>query len=375
MSFQKCRVALIGSGMISGVYLENLKSFDAIELVGCSDIVSERAKKRAEEFGIAAMTNEEILNDPEIELVVNTTYPLAHYDVAKQCLLHGKHVYTEKLIVETLEQARELQAIADERGLFFGGAPDTWLGGSAQLAKRIIESGLIGTPTMVDATLFRSYHNERFSTSAEKRFSFCRHGGIIFDMGAYYLSHMAFLLGPIAEVSGMGEIRNRNRVYENPQNPACGEKMTVESWNNVTGSLKFKDGVFGHLTVSAEGSAVMNRFLICGTDGTLDLGDPNEYEDHVTVTNKSGQQSVIYTPFGYHGKNYRGIGVLDAVYALRNGRKPRTSGAFCTHVLEAANGICESIETQSVYRMTTTIEPPKPLPVGYTEYPELVFTK
>ena len=94
---KKMKIALIGSGMISGIYLKNLKAYDAIELVGCSDLIPQRANARAEEFGIRAMTNEEIFSDPEIELVVNTTYPLAHYEVAKQALLAGKHVYTEKM--------------------------------------------------------------------------------------------------------------------------------------------------------------------------------------------------------------------------------------------------------------------------------------
>lgn len=371
---KKMKIALIGSGMISGIYLKNLKAYDAIELVGCSDLIPQRANARAEEFGIRAMTNEEIFSDPEIELVVNTTYPLAHYEVAKQALLAGKHVYTEKMTTETLEQADELLALAREKGLFIGGAPDTWLDGSTQLARQILDCGILGQPVMADVTLCRCYHHERFYVGTEKRFAFCRHGGIVFDMGAYYLSELVFLLGDIAKVSGFAQIRNPDRKYLNPNCPLYGQDMTVESWNNITGSLAFANGTLGQFTMTSESGGQNNRFIIYCTDGSIDLGDPNNYENCVKIKNKKGEESVIYTPFGYREGNNRGIGILDAAYAIRNGRPARCSGELNRHVLEAALGIVESSETGCVHVMKTACGRPEPLPLGYTENEELVFS-
>ena len=370
---KKMKVALIGSGMISDIYLKNLKSFNAVELVGCSDIIPERSKAKAEKYGIRQMTNEEIFSDPSIELVVNTTYPLAHYDVSKQALQAGKHVYCEKMTTETIEQANELMALAESKGLFVGGAPDTFLDGSTQLARQIIESGIVGTPVMVDAMLSRSYHHERNYAGSEKRFAFNRHGGIIFDMGSYYLTEMVFLLGAIKRVSGFAQIRDADRTYMNPKCPMFGEQMLVESWNNATGSLEFESGALGHLTITSEGGSTANRFVIYCTDGKIDLGDPNNYENVVKVYNKKGDESIIHTPFAFNSDNQRAIGILDAVYAIKNGRKPRCNAELNRHVLEAALGICESGNTGSVYNMTTTCERPEPLKPGYTEYPELVF--
>lgn len=368
---KKMKVALIGCGMISEVYLKNLKSFDAIELVGCSDIIRERAEKRAKEFGIKAMTNEEIFADKEIQFVVNTTYPLAHYEIIKSCLENGKHVYTEKMTTETVEQATEVLKLAQSKGLFAGGAPDSFLGGGCQLARQIIDSGLIGTPVAVDAMLSRSYHHERFYTGDYKRFAFCRNGGIIFDMGAYYLTHMIFLLGNIKQVSGFAQIIDPNRKYENPKCPLFGQDMTVESYNNITGSLLFESGVLGHLTVTSEGGGTYNRFNIYGTNGRIDLGDPNNFEGSIKLYNKNGAESVIHTSHGFTGGNLRGIGALDAVYAIKNGRAPRCSVELNRHVLEAALGICSG----TTYNMTTYCDRPKPLKAGYTEYSELVFEK
>lgn len=373
MKHKKVKVAVIGCGMISSQYMKNLKGFDITELYACSDIVPERAEKRAEEFGIKAMTNEEIFADPEIEMIVNTTYPLSHYTVAKQALLSGKSVYSEKMICETVEQATELMELAEEKGLFFGGATDTFLDASSQLARRIIDAGLIGTPTMVQAFLSRSYHHERHYKGSEKRFAFCRHGGIIFDMGGYYLSELVFLLGGIKEVSGFAEIRDPDRKYLNPACPLYGEDMTVESWNNVTGSLKFRSGALGTVTMTSEGGASANRFVIHGTDGMIDLGDPNNFESSVKLYNKAGQESVISAPFGFGSGALRGLGVADALYALKNGRAPRCSGELTRHVLEAALGICESSMTGKTYVMKTDCERPAPFEAGHTEYPELEF--
>lgn len=373
MEFTKTKVALIGSGMISEVYLKNLKSFNAIDLVGCSDIIPERAKNRAEQFGIRAMTNEEILSDPTIEYVVNTTYPLAHYDVAKSVLQAGKSVYTEKMVCENLDQINELMTMADSKGLFFGGAPDTFLDGSSQLARQVLDSGIVGTPMMAEAFLTRSYHHERYYTGNEKRFAFCRHGGIIFDMGAYYLSELVFLLGGIDAVSGFAQIHDPDRTYQNPNSPLYGQPMTVESWNNITGSLHFRNGTLGSFTMTSECGGNTNRFVIHCTEGKLVLGDPNNYESVIRVYNKKREESVIRSPYGYTDGNRRGIGLLDAIYARRNGRSARCTGELNRHVLEATLGIVESSETGKTYKMTTDCARPAPLPIGYTENEELAF--
>ena len=90
-------------------------------LGGCSDLIDAKAEEKAAKYEIKKMTNEEIFNSDETELVINITYPLSHYEVAKQALESGKHVYTEKMICLTVEQAQELQELADKKGLFFGG--------------------------------------------------------------------------------------------------------------------------------------------------------------------------------------------------------------------------------------------------------------
>ena len=94
----KVKVGVIGCGMISGIYLKNCaQTFEILEVAACADLVPELAQKQAAEFGIArACSVEELLADPEIEIVVDLTVPWAHAQVNRDILQTGKHVYTEK---------------------------------------------------------------------------------------------------------------------------------------------------------------------------------------------------------------------------------------------------------------------------------------
>lgn len=372
--FRPMKTALIGCGMISHVYLENCcKRFNILEVVGCSDIKPERSAARAEEFGIRQMTNEEIYNDSEIELIINTTYQASHYIVAKEALMAGKHVYNEKMLAVTFEEAEELVQIAEKKGLYLGCAPDTFLGAGLQTARVILDSGIIGTPVAANAILVRGYHHERFRTDPERRFVFCPGGGIIFDVGCYYLTALVNLLGPIRRVCGFSQTRDANsRVYMHPHNPEYGGIMKIESPNNTAGVLEFHNGVICPILTSSESINVTNSFIIYGTEGKLTLNDPNCFAGQILLQTKASEEKEIPLTHAYTD-NSRGLGAADLAYAVRNNRKPRAGYEVALHTLEAALGIVESGETGLIYNMKTTCERAEPLMPGYTEYPEMVL--
>ena len=146
---RKVRTAIVGCGMISNIYIHNLKNlFYITDLVALCDHKQETAAQKAREYGIEkVMTLEEIAASKDIELVVNLTGPAAHYDVIRMMLDSGKHVYTEKMMAVTLEQGQELVALAKEKHLYLGVAPDTILGAGIQTARKIMDAGLIGNVT------------------------------------------------------------------------------------------------------------------------------------------------------------------------------------------------------------------------------------
>lgn len=372
--FKPVKIAVIGCGMISGIYLKNLtKIFNITEVVGCSDIIPERSKAKAEEYGIKQMTNEEIYNDPEIELVVNLTYHTSHYKVSKEALLAGKHVYSEKMMCITVEEAKKLGKIAKDKGVTFCCAPDTFLGQGLQTARQILDAGLIGTPVMANAIVARGYHHERFKDTPERRFAFLPGGGIMYDMGCYYLQALINLLGPIDSVCGYSETRGADdRIFMNPKNPAYGEVMKIETPNNVCGAMKFKSGAMGVIVTTSECVGSYNSFVIYGTNGILKMNDPNEFTGDVTVTYRDVPETSIPKNFAF-AENSRGLGVADMCYALRNGREPRCSYERAIHILEAGVNIMNLEGKDNYHKMETVCERAEAFKAGIMEYPEMVM--
>ncbi|MDD4774859.1 MAG: Gfo/Idh/MocA family oxidoreductase, partial [Eubacteriales bacterium] len=343
MDFKPVKTAVIGCGVISKIYLENCtKKFKILDIVGCSDIIPERSALRAHEYGIKQMTNSEIYNDPEIELVLNLTYHTSHYTVTKESLMAGKHVYSEKMLANTFDQAKELTEIAEEKGLLYGCAPDTFLGSGLQTARRAIDSGWIGIPIAAEAILIRSYHFERGSADAERHFVYKPGGGIIFDVGCYYLTGLVNLLGPIKRVCGFSVTREANeRYFMNSENPDYGKIMKIETPNHTAGVMEFINGTFCPILTTSEGSNFTNRYSIFGTEGTLTLNDPNNFSGNVSIHTKTGTDMTLPVAHAYT-ENERGLGVADLAYALRMNRKPRAGWECGLHTLEAAHGIVDS---------------------------------
>lgn len=82
--------------------------------------------------------------DEEIEFVIKLTIPAAHGPVMLKCLQAGKSVYTEKPFTVEREEAQQTIALAQEKGLRVGSAPDTFLGGGHQTCRQMIDEGVIG---------------------------------------------------------------------------------------------------------------------------------------------------------------------------------------------------------------------------------------
>lgn len=365
MNVKRVKVAVVGCGIISHVYLRNMtRLFRILEVVAVCDLNPELAQQAAREYGVPrVMTLEEICACPEIELVVNLTGANVHYEIIKKLLLSGKHVYTEKTMTSRLEQARELVHLANERGLRLGVAPDTVLGASIQTARWAIDHGLIGdvTSCVVSINRDQNLNSERF------RFLRGEGGALPFDVGIYYIASLLMLLGPVEEVTGFGAPArpHRKQFLFNEDDP---DEWLIPGNNLVAGSLRFRQGALGMLhfdgnTIGAECST----FRIYGTQGILELGDPNLFGDPVRLLKAENPPCTLPMTHGYNGgcvlddatdfeKGYgnRGIGVAEMAWALRQGRPHRLSMEMGLHALEILCGLDEAAATGDVYRMTST---------------------
>src|SRR5208283_1473177 len=141
---EKTRVGIIGCGNIAPAYFKGCGLFRILEAVACADINQEAARARADEFKVKAMSVDELISSPNIDLVINLTIPKVHAAVSRKALEAGKHVHSEKPLGIALEEGRELVALAAKKKLRLGCAPDTFLGAGLQTCRKIIDDGWIG---------------------------------------------------------------------------------------------------------------------------------------------------------------------------------------------------------------------------------------
>lgn len=142
---------VLGYGVIgTGVYCDHDFGtpgpvFKNLRPVGCSDLNVEAAKAAATRWNVPKVyTTEEMLADPEVDIVIILTNPASHYSLTTQALKAGKHVYCEKPLADSLEQANEIVEFTAQQGLFVGAAPDTFLTPEFQTVRRLVDEGVIG---------------------------------------------------------------------------------------------------------------------------------------------------------------------------------------------------------------------------------------
>lgn len=253
---KQVKTAVVGCGMISNIYIKNLQNlFSVIDLVGLCNRSPRAAEEKSAFFGIPVMTLDEIKADPSIELVVNLTGPTEHYAVVKDLLLAGKHVYTEKMLCLELEQGKELVRLADERGLYLGVAPDTFLGAGLQSARTNIDRGLIGRVTSVRAAINRS------QALNSELFGYIRKpgGGFAYDVGVYYLTALLSLFGPVKKLAAFASEREEHRA-QLFYTGRGGETWPIADRNLYTAALQFENGVLG--TVHFDGESIERNSLL-----------------------------------------------------------------------------------------------------------------
>ena len=351
------RVGVVGCGKISEVYLRNLTASSEVEVVACADVVLERAQARAIEFGVPqACTTDELLADSGLELVVNLTVPTAHAEVTLGAIGAGKHVVSEKPLATNIDDARRIREQSRSRGVVVACAPDTFLGPGFQTSLALLASGRVGEP--LAASAFR-IHRGPESWHPNPGMFFSPGAGPLLDVGVYYVTNLVCLLGPVRRVSGM------SRILFPQVKPSHGPTIEVTTPTYIAGLLDFASGVQGVL-VSAFGVTdyeLPHVHVYC-SDGVIGLPDPNTFAEKVRVRGHDEGAEWREEPLLFQTPRLdsRGIGVIEAVRAIRDRRQPRASLELAYHVLEVMLSILESSETGHLVDLESTCSPPQPLP-------------
>lgn len=351
------KVGIVGCGNISNIYLEAGKEFDILDIVAVSDLDLARAQAKAQEHGIPkAVSVDELLADPEIEIVINLTVPGAHYDVCKATLESGKHAYVEKPLSLTRAQGRDLLQTAQAKGLRVGGAPDTFLGAALQTCRKLVDDGAIGQP--IAATAFMLGRGVE-SWHPNPEFFFKPGGGPMFDMGPYYLTALVSLLGPLKRVTGSAQMSFPQRLITSQ--PLSGQTIVVETPTHIAGIMDFAGGAVGTIITSFDVWAHnLPPIELHGSEGSLSIPDPNMFSGTVKLY-RDGKWEEVPLTHGY-ADNSRGIGVADMAYAIGEGRPHRASGELTFHVLDAMHGFLDASQSGKHYLMESPGVRPEALP-------------
>ena len=357
------KVGCLGTGAISKQYLSMGKNFPAVEMVACADLDLGRAKAAAQQHGIArAVTPDDLLADPEIEIVLNLTIPKAHVPTAMQALEAGKHVYLEKPLGVDRDEGRKLADAAKRTGLRVGCAPDTFMGAAIQTCRKLVDDGQLGTVTAFTAAMISGGH-ESWHPSPE--FYYQPGGGPMFDMGPYYLTALLQLLGPMRRVTGFTSVAIPERTITSE--PLKGKKITVETPDHYSGVIEFASGVVGGITQSfAMRNADVDGkhpVVLYGTKATLKVPDPNGF-DGVPLIRREGSESWEEVPHSFVTGYGRSVGLADLAYAIRSGRPHRCSleQAYC--VLDAMQGFRDSSESGQAHAVAAGYERTAPMAAG-----------
>jgi predicted dehydrogenase len=277
---RQVKVALIGCGNISEAYFAGCPRYDILQLTACADLDPARAQAKAEKHGVRACSVDELLADPEIEIIINLTIPQAHAPLNERILRAGKHAYTEKPFALDGRESRRVLALARRRTLLVGSAPDTFLGGGIQTARQLLDDGVIGRPLAATAHMLCRGHE---SWHPAPEFYYQRGGGPMFDMGPYYITALVNLLGPVRRVSGSTKASFSHRLITSQ--PLAGKKVKVGVPTHYSGTLDFADGTVATVIMSFDTWPVPDQpcIVIYGSEGTMLVPDPNSFSGPVRV--------------------------------------------------------------------------------------------
>jgi len=344
------RLGIVGAGVIAARYAERIAEVDGLDLVAVTDVVPERARTLAEQYGATAHASLEDLF-ADVDTVVNLTIPAAHAEVTRAALQAGRHVHTEKPVAVGAEDAHALAALAHERGVRLSCAPATLLGEAQQTAWKLIRDGGIGDVKVVYAEanwgLIESWHPEPESLYAS---------GPLVDVGIYPLTIVTAMFGPVRRVTAYAttvqpvRTRKDGRTFE----------LTVpDFW---VAALEHESGVLTRLTATFWVRPGRQRGLeFHGEDAALWMPTWAESNSRLQrTTNGEDYDDVPLLREPYGGIDWAAA-LLDLAAAIEEDRPHRMGAEHAAHVVDVLYGAHASRRSGGAVEISSTFDPPAPL--------------
>lgn len=363
------RVGIVGCGFIAQyTYLPALAEIgpDRVEVVAAFDTVQERVDVALNQFPKASgYTSYDafLAHDDGIDLVFNLTPAPLHRDITARALDAGCNLYSEKPIAATLQEAKELTAIAHENGLSLFVAPSTTTTARMRFINARLANGDFGHAHTIAAHVAGMGPAAWRAYSGDPRVFYRKGVGPLIDIGVYMLHTMTGLFGPATRVAANGGIVYPKRTILIER--MFGEKITVEAPDVMSVNLTFEGNRFGHLFTSyAVPSSKSPMFELYGTLGSASIAQRQWYDGNGTTDfylrdesaggAAEGWQDDVATPNPLPLGGILESGILHAVDAMEKGVPNALTPEHATHVLEIMNGALASAESGNPVDLTTT---------------------
>lgn len=338
---KKIKVAVIGCGSVSRMYLPHLSKSPFVELVATCDIKVERARSAAETFHIPYHypNIDALLSGSSFDLMVNLTNMQEHGKLNKQALLSGRNVWSEKPMANSYKEGRELYDLAVSKGLRIWGAPAVVNSPQFAFMLKQILDGNIGKVSGAHA----HYGHLGPTWSA---FFYEKGGGSLPDLGVYNLGTLSGLLGPVTSVMAMTNILTKERVVDDKG------KIIVEAEDNAMVLMHHASGALSHVQCG------FNYFDPYGHEGS------GQEKPTVSVVGTKGSMHMIgydWKPFGVDmatienennvryakdpGEYVWEMGASAICEAMSKGVEPKINALHALHVLEIIEAARKSQET------------------------------
>jgi predicted dehydrogenase len=257
------------------------------------------------------------------------------------------------------EEGTELVRLAQERGLWIGGAPDTFMGAGIQSCRKFIDEGKLGE--VIGGRCVMAHRGVE-SWHPDPDFYYQRGGGPVLDMGPYYITALINLLGEVKSVYAICKTPFAERLITAP--PHENEIIKVNVPTHYECLLTFASGaVISFLTTFDLYNTEQPNIQLYGTKGNLYVPDPNCFGKAKGMRFLNGETKEVEElelEFDY-SENSRCLGLDDLAAAIEQGRPPRASYLQTYHVLEVMMGILKSAETNKPYEMTTEFSREAPM--------------
>ena len=367
---KKIKIGLIGAGFMGRTHSAAYRSINNIfgdevvpELAVVADVNADNARALAEKYGFARWTTDwhEIVNDPTIDMVDITTPNASHCPIAMEAARHGKNVYCEKPLSMNAAEAVEATNVVEDAGVVTSVGFKYLRNPIQQYVKELIASGELGEVVNFRGMYDQDYYNDPEQKHEWRMYKSASASGALGDLASHTLSLSQYLIGDIAEVTGMTKIV----VPERPDPKDSSKMLPVENDDVVQFLFNYANGACGAIFSNriAAGRKMSLGYEIQLTNGCICYNQERQNEvqiyRHDDDKRERGFKTVLIAPgHGEYDKFYGGAGIclgyadqktIEAYHTLKcvaENKPCEIDFRFGMKVMKVIDAVLESAETR-----------------------------